>query len=178
MNKRICHKVYVKVLIWLGLAIDIHSKGKWPSNELSNFYPHRFKIDCMWCGSMEGFLQALKYPLIAEQREICALTGKDAKMRTTDNWKESQILYWNAKSIKRDGDQFQGLVRRAYRAMLEQCLDFCEALKATSSKKLFHSIGNPVIQDTILTEKEFCQILDELRAELINASVCDNVKQK
>lgn len=32
MAKRILHKAYVRVLTWLGLAIDIHSKGKYPES--------------------------------------------------------------------------------------------------------------------------------------------------
>lgn len=167
MTQRILYKAKVKILIWLGLALDIHSKGKWPSNVLSNFYPHRFKIDGVWCASMEGFLQSLKTPSIAEQKEICGLSGKDAKLRSTDDWKADQILYWNGgRGIRRDSDQFQGLVRRAYRAMFEQCPEFCEALKATGNKRLFHSIGNPIQSDTILIEKELCDILTELRKEL------------
>lgn len=32
MAKRILHKAYVRVLTWLGVAIDIHSKGKYPES--------------------------------------------------------------------------------------------------------------------------------------------------
>lgn len=167
MATSILHKAEVKVLTWLGLALDIHSKGKWPSCALSNFYPHRFKIDGIWCASMEGFLQSLKSSSIAEQKEICGLSGKEAKLRSTDDWKSDQTLYWNGgRGVKRDSDQFQALVRKAYRAMFEQCPEFCKALKATGNKKLFHSIGNPIRNDTILTEKELCDILTELRNEL------------
>lgn len=161
------HKIKVKILCLLGLAIDIHSRGKWPSNALSNFYSHQFNIDGMRCSSMEGFLQSLKTSSIAEQKKICDLSGKDAKMRSTDNWKSDQTLYWNGRrGIKRDSEHFQWLLRRAYRAMFEQCPDFYEALKATGNKRLFHSIGNQIQSDTILTEKEFCDILTELRLEI------------
>lgn len=170
----ILHQIKVKILCLLGLALDIHSKGKWPSNALSNFYPHRFKFDSVWCASMEGFLQSLKTPSIAEQKEICGLSGKDAKMRSTDNWKADQTLYWNgSRGIKRDSDQFQALVRKAYRAMFEQCPEFYEALKATGNKRLYHSIGNPIQSDTILTEKELCDILTELRLEIQLANIFD-----
>lgn len=98
------------------------------------------------------------------QKEICALSGKDAKMRSTDEWKAEQTLYWNGlRSFKRDSDRFQALVRKAYRAMFEQCPKFYEALKASGNKRLYHSIGNPNPKDTILTEKELCDILTELR---------------
>lgn len=179
MATRILHKAIVKVLTWLGLALDIHSKGKWPSNALSNFYPHRFKLDGVWCASMEGFLQSLKTPSIAEQTEICGLNGKDAKMRSSDNWKANQTLYWNdSRGIKRDSDQFQALVRKAYRAMFGQCSEFYEALKATGNKKLYHSIGNPLQSDTILTEKELCDILTELRLEIQITNLFDKTEKK
>ena len=115
---------------------------------------------------MEGFLQSLKTSSMDVQKETCALSGKEAKMRSTENWKSDQTLYWiGHNSIKRDSDQFQKLLRKAYRAMHEQCPEFYEALKATKNKRLFHSIGNPNRKDTILTEKEFCDILTELRQE-------------
>lgn len=161
------HQIKIKILCLLGLALDIHSKGQWPSNALSNFYPHKFKVDGIECASMEGFLQSLKTSSMAGQKEICGLTGKEAKLRSTDSWKTDQTLYWNdSQGIKRDSMQFQALVRRAYRAMFEQCPEFKDALQATGNKKLYHSIGNPVQKDTILTEKELCDILSELRQEI------------
>lgn len=173
------HQIKVKILCLLGLAIDIHSKGKWPSNALSNFYPHRFNFDGVWCGSMEGFLQSLKTPSMSDREEICALSGKDAKLRSTDEWKANQTLYWGEhSSIPRDSDQFQGLVREAYRAMLQQCPEFYEALKATKNKRLFHSIGNPIPSDTILTEKELRDILTELRLEIQIANIFDKAEKK
>lgn len=173
------HQIKVKFLCLLGLAIDIHSKGKWPSKALSNLYPHRFKIDGVWCASMEGFLQSLKTTSMTEQKEICRLTGKEAKMFSTDNWKTDQTLYWNGgRGIKRDSAQFQALVRKAYRAMFEQCPEFYEALKATGNKQLFHSIGNPLQNDIILTEKELCDILTELRLEIQIAKIFDKADCK
>lgn len=173
------HQLKVKILCLLGLAIDIHSKGKWPSNALSNFYPHRFKVDGVWCAGMEGFLQSLKTPSIAEQKEICGLSGKEAKMRSTNSWKAEQTLYWNGgRGIRRDSDQFQGLIRKAYRAMFEQCPEFYEALKATENKQLFHSIGNPIQNDTILTENELCDILTELRLEIQITNRFDKTEKK
>ena len=173
------HQIIVKILCLLGMAIDIHSKGKWPSNTLSNFYPHRFKFDGVWCGSMEGFLQSLKTPSVSVQRDICALSGKDAKLRSSDEWKTNQTLYWNGhKSIKRDSAQYQELIRKAYRVMCDQCPEFHRALKATKNKRLFHSIGNPNPKDTILTEKELCDILTELRVQIQLESLLDMVNTK
>lgn len=162
------HQIRIKILCLLGMAIDIHSKGKWPSNSLSNFYPHEFIFEGIKCGSMEGFLQSLKTDSTDCQQLVCSLTGKDAKLRSTDTWKKEQNVFWKGHRINRHGNQFQLLIRRAYREMLKQNPDFKEALCATGTKRLFHSIGNPNPMDTILTEKELCDILMELRHEIHN----------
>lgn len=41
-------------------TLDIHSKGLYPSNVLSNLCDNGFCFDGIVCGSMEGFLQSLK----------------------------------------------------------------------------------------------------------------------
>lgn len=162
------HHIKLKILAIFGLAIDIHSKGKWPRNALSNFYPHEFTFEGIRCGSMEGFLQSLKTDSIERQQLVCSLSGKEAKLRSTDTWRKEQNVFWNGHRINRHGNQFQFLIRRAYREMLKQCPDFRDALRATGTKRLYHSIGNPNSMDTILTEKELCDILTELRREIQN----------
>lgn len=60
-------------------VIDIYSKGEYPSNVLSNFYKNSFIIDCITCASMEGFLQSLKVKSPDRQKQICLLSGIEAK---------------------------------------------------------------------------------------------------
>lgn len=172
MATRILHKAKVKILTWLELAIDIHSKGKWPSYALSNFYHNSFVLDGVSCRSMEGFLQGLKCSDTNEQIRICKMRGKRAKQfgqKVKGNPLydiETNGVYWKGKQINRHSEDFQKLVRRAYAAMFDQCPKFREALKATGTKRLFHTIGNPDPHQTILTEKELCDILTELRNEI------------
>lgn len=165
--KKLVHKFKIKILCLLGVALDIHSKGKWPANVLSNFYPNTFEFDGVQCGSMEGFLQSLKTINKERQVLVCSLSKKEAKLRSTDAWKKEQNVYWNGRIYNRHGFKFQFLIRRAYRAMLQQSPKFKEALIATGNKRLYHSIGNSNAHDTILTEKELCKILTELRSELM-----------
>ncbi|MCM1076712.1 MAG: hypothetical protein NC411_05065 [Bacteroides sp.] len=146
--------------------MDIHSKGRWPSYALSNFYSHQFEFDGVKCGSMEGFLQSLKAKDKERQIMVCAMSKKEAKQQSTDTWKIEQNVYWDGKTFNRHGYQFQSLIRRSYRTMLKQCPKFKDALAETKDKILYHSIGNPNAHDTILTEKELCTILTELRSEL------------
>lgn len=161
--KRPFHKLKVKVMCLLGLAIDIHSKGRWPSCALSNFYPHQFEFEGVQCGSMEGFLQSLKSTDPERQIEICRLSRKEAKQSGNGGWKLSQDLYWDGKVYNRHGYEFLGLIKRAYEALYGQSPLFRDALKATGNKRLYHSIGNPNPHDTILTELEFCTILTAIR---------------
>lgn len=165
MNKHL-HTLWVRLICILGLAIDIRSRNGWQAYALSNFYPHAFEFDGIHCGSMEGFLQSLKTNDIKRQSLVCSLSKKEAKQRSTDTWKKEQNIYWKGRTFNRHGNQFQFLIRRAYRAMLKQCPKFREALIATRNKKLYHTIGKNNPLETILTEIEFCAILTELRKEL------------
>lgn len=81
MATRILHKAKVKVLTWLGLAIDISSKDIGPEAILSNFTENHFVYDGVECGGMEGFLQSLKYEDEAKQIRVCALFGVKAKRK-------------------------------------------------------------------------------------------------
>lgn len=166
MIQSLLHKLKVYILCCFGLAIDIHSSGKWPSYALSNFYPHEFEFEGIKCGSMEGFLQAIKTQDTNRQEMVCSLSRKDAKLRSTDTWKKEQNIYWKCKTYNRHGYRFQFLLRRAYREMIKQCPKFREALIATGTKRLYHTIGKTDAHNTILTEREFCTILTELRSEI------------
>ena len=75
-------------------VIDIGPDAVYPASELSNFAAHRFEIDGVQCGSMEGFLQSLKFPDETVQREVCALIGKRAKFKGQKRkWWREQKLY-------------------------------------------------------------------------------------
>lgn len=166
------HKIYVKTLVLLGRAIDIRSRNEWPGYALSNFYHNHFVLDGVQCTSMEGFLQSLKCSDSNEQLKICKMRGKRAKLfghRVKGNRRydiETRGVFWQGINYNRHSEDFQNLLRRAYRAMFEQCPKFRAALAATGSKRLFHTLGNSNPHRTILTEKELCTILTELRNAL------------
>lgn len=156
-------KIRIRWQGWRGKAIDIWSKNPYPANVLSNLCGNSFCYDGVECGSMEGFLQSLKYKDIVEQRHICRLSGKEAKWMTTASWKEDQTVWWKGQTIDRQSKMFLRLVRAAYKAMFEQNESFRTALMTTRGKALYHSQGEQDSHKTILTEKEFCGILTELR---------------
>lgn len=172
MTQRIFHRIYVRVLSWLGLAVNIHSKGKWPSYALSNFYHNSFVFDGISCRSMEGFIQSLKCVDRNEQLRVskCEGNGQSSSGKKSKailiNDIEVKGVCWKGVFINRHSEEYQSFIRKVYRAMFDLCPKFREALKATGTKHLFHTIGNPDSHKTILTEKELCDILTELRNKL------------
>lgn len=153
------------MLVRLGKAVDIWSTGKYPADVLSNLAGNSFCFDGVPCGSMEGFLQSLKYKDKDEQRRICSLSGREAKGMSMADWQTSQIVWWQGVAVGRQTDEFHILVNRAYKALFEQNMRFRDALTASSGKRLYHSHGVQDPHKTILTEKEFIQILTKLREE-------------
>ena len=144
--------------------MDIGSGNKYPSNALSNFSPHPFVLDGVECSSMEGFLQSLKFESVEMQKHVCALVGISAKRKGRNKkWFKKQELYWQGKTYKRDSVEYQMLLNRAYSAMYKCSSSFRNALKASGSSNLTHSIGKTDSSKTVLTIKEFCSRLKTLR---------------
>ena len=154
---------YIKWLIWRGKAVDIWSKSVFPANVLSNLCSNGFRFEGRICGSMEGFLQSLKYKDIDKQRQICSMKGKNAKKMTINGWQTDQIVWWKGNSIDRQSPEYLIFIRKAYQSMFEQNERFRTALMATRGMKLYHSKGEKNPFKTILTEKELCNILTDIR---------------
>ena len=94
-------------------AIDIKARGVYPANALSNFAPTSFSLDGVKINSMEGFLQSLKAKDTARQKEICLMSGFDAKT-ASHALKQSHddILYfWNNKSFTAHSEDFEELIK-------------------------------------------------------------------
>ena len=146
--------------------MDIGSGSGYPSATLSNFAPHPFVIDGIECGSMEGFLQSLKFSNPDMQREVCRLVGRAAKFKgKKKKWWRTQTLYWQGIEIPRDSEEYQKLLDRAFSA-LAQNNGFRAALLATGNSVLTHSIGKTKITETVLTRQEFCSRLMKIREQI------------
>lgn len=151
-----------------GDIMDIGSGKGYPAASLSNFSPHPFTLDGVECNSMEGFLQSLKFDNQAIEEEVCKLVGKAAKFRgkkRNKTWKSKQTLWWRGTAYKRDSDEYQRLLDRAFLALSEND-KFAKALLATGDANLTHSIGKRKKQDTVLTSAEFCSRLLMIRKAL------------
>ena len=133
--------------------------GRTPSRETQE----GFCFDGMVCGSMEGFLQSLKQKDKDKQRQICQMKGKNAKKMTSTGWQTDQIVWWKGNPIDRQSQDFYNLISAAYLSMFEQNERFRTALMSTRGMVLYHSRGERNPYKTILTEREFCQVLTDLR---------------
>ena len=147
--------------------IDIYSKGEYPANVLSNFYPRdNFVYDGIKIASAESFLQSLKFKNPKKQIKICALDAKTAKKKGSKKflWKITGNVYWKGKKWKRLEDSYMFLIYNFYIQMHIQDDTFAIALNKTGTKTLIHSIGKHDKRKTILTEEEFIDTLEQLRA--------------
>ena len=144
-------------------TLDIRSNGLYPSNVLSNLCNNAFVFEGVECGSMEGFLQSLKYKNEERQRQICAMKGGQARKHSTSDWKKDQIVWWKGQSIDRQSYEYREFLERAYEAMFEQSEQFRKALLKTRGMTLTHTSGNGDPMETILTFWEFEDLLLHLR---------------
>lgn len=121
--------------------MDIWSKSPYPADVLSNLYNNAFTFEGVECGSMEGFLQSLKYQDPAEQSRICAMSGKEAKHMTRSDWQKSQTVWWRSRAVHRQDSEFRYLVRYAYDAMFSQNKYFRDALMSTKENYFFTAMA-------------------------------------
>lgn len=148
--------------------MNIGSGNGYPATALSNFSPHEFIFDGVYCSSMEGVLQAFKFDKIHIQEYVCTLVGLAAKKRGQSRnkaWKTKQVLWWKGKEYPRQGDEYKELLTRAYDALFQN-KSFQKALKSTNNAILKHSIGKSNPRETVLTETEFIYHLNRLRNKL------------
>lgn len=149
-----------------GKAVDISSDGSYPGDVLSNFTPYTFTFRGRDFCTMESLLQGMKFEGIKKQDRVFGLIGKAAKRKgKKSKWYLRQTLYWQGEPMKRDSSEYWELVIEAFRS-LSLNKDFRKALLATGDRTLYHTMGKADPTRTILTEKEFCDILTSIREEI------------
>jgi len=165
--KKLLRKIYVKWLCWRGKAVDISSESGCPAAEkLSNFTPYTFTFRGREFCSIESLLQGLKFEDTEKQDKIFKFVGKNAKRKGKKRkWYLDQTLYWQGIPMKRDSAEYIALVKEAFDALSDN-KDFQKTLLSTGNKTLYHTMGKSDPTRTILTEKEFCDILTEIRTRL------------
>ena len=145
--------------------MDIGSNNKGVAGRLSNFTPRKFIFDGIECNSMEGLLQSFKFENEEIQKEVCKLTGFAAKRRGRKRnkaWQTKQTLWWKGIEYPRKSKEYQQLLISAYKAYGEN-EKVRNDLISTNNAVFKHSIGNNKASETVLTTREFCRLLTDLR---------------
>lgn len=147
------------------MFINIYSKGHYPANALSNFYPHTFNFDSFEnIPCMEAFLQSLKFEDIGEQQRVLYMNAKNAKtIGSAHSW--NKYLYWKGREIDRFSKEYYFLIESAFRS-LSMNPNFRQALIDSGKNILLHTIGKTLRKNTVLTWWELTGILHRLRKDV------------
>ena len=109
---------------------------------------------------------SLKFSNVDMQRHICTLVGFAAKKAGKGkNWQRTQTLWWNGEAIKRDSQEYQDLLDRAYVALFRN-KKARACLLSTGDANLTYSIGHTKANETVLTRNEYCSRLMNIRSIL------------
>jgi predicted NAD-dependent protein-ADP-ribosyltransferase YbiA (DUF1768 family) len=129
---------------------------------MSNLSHHPFVLDGVWCGSVEGFIQGIKFaPDDPRRGATLKLQGVPAwKMRTQA---QGGFIWWNGEQIAYRSQKHSELIRRAIEAKFAQNLDAFEALLATRGLTIIHETGHLESPTTTLTAVAYCAILTTIR---------------
>ncbi len=129
---------------------------------MSNLSHHPFVLDGVWCGSVEGFIQGVKFaPNDPRRNETLRLQGIPAwKMRVHA---KGEFVWWNGEQIPYRSAKHTELIRRAIEAKFAQNPDALEALNATRGLTIIHETGQPESPTTTLPAVTYCAILTTIR---------------
>ena len=123
---------------------------------LSNFTKREFIFRGVPCNSIEGILQALKCSDWDTQKQLCLLSGKEAKKAGEIYlWQDEENLYWEGEIFPRHSRKYQELITEIFDAAYRGDTTFMDDLLEVEDILLAHSIGNPDARQTVLTEVEF-----------------------
>lgn len=138
-----------------------------PSGGLSNLYPRSFTFRGIDCGSVEGVLRGMQFPSKTIQREIASLYGHNARRAgNPESWQENGTFYWNDEHFNRFSDYYQDFLDELYVCAFTQNKEAKNFLLSTKDAKLIHTVGRTNRNETILTVKEFCGRLTDIREAL------------
>lgn len=148
--------------------IDISSRSTGLAKSLSNFTERPFVYRGLQCGSMEGFLQSLKFLDFARAEDVARRIGYSAYKigQTANSWQLNQTLFWQGQEIDRDSGLYQTIIRDAFCNQFHQNPLFQRDLRLSLGSDLDHSIGHDDITRTVLTKSEYLGHLEYLRGLL------------
>lgn len=155
----------------LNNVINIRYGQSGPAGGLSNLYPRPFVFRGINCGSVEGVLRGMQFQSQQVQHQIAKLYGHKARRAGTleTSWHDTGLFYWNGKSFNRFSDEYQDFLDELYVSAFTQNNEAKNFLLSTKDAKLIHTVGHTNPNETILTVKEFCGRLTEIR-KILKAS--------
>lgn len=147
------------------MTVNVNSRSDdWRAQQLSNFAEGLFEIDGVWFYSVEGFIQALKFPEDHPNKAYGGvLTGSDAKKLGESA--EKKYIWWKGQRFDYGSEAHHYLIARAIAAKFYQNTEKMSALLATGDEVITHDLGEPEEADTSLPAELFCKILMEIRKE-------------
>ena len=149
---------------WINVGYKL--KGSF-SKVLSNLFPYEFVFEGKHLSSIETFFQGIKIKDKEVQEYIFKYSGLDSnniKVASDFNWKETGIIYWQGKAIKRDSEEYIDLIDELYISAIQNPL-YRNVLKNVN-KPIIHSIGEVDKKETVFTRYEFEFMLNCLVAFL------------
>lgn len=138
----------------------------WRACALANFPIFPFTLDGVTLASTEGFVQGIKFPP-GDLRRPRAFRSFAWGAKEIGDQADRKHVWWNGRSELYGSSEHHNLIARAIRAKFAQNRGAQAALQATRGLVLVHRIG--VEQPTTsLPASVFCDILHELRSELLS----------
>ena len=122
----------------------------------SNLFPYKFKFKGKKLASIENFFQGIKFKDKKIQNYIFTYYGTNAvhiKVASNYNWKETGIIYWQGKAIKRDSMEYNLLIDELYISAAQNPI--YRAALCNCDKPIIHSIGENDKKETTFTRYEF-----------------------
>lgn len=150
---------------WINVGYSL--RGMFPKL-LSNLFPYDFEFNGIKMHSIEGFFQGIKFRDIEMQRGLLKYSGKEAlvlQMASDYNWKETGVIYWDGKAVKRDSSEYDDLLIELYVSAIQNKF-YRNALK-NCKLPIIHAIGEIDKSETVFTRYEFEYMLNALHEYLI-----------
>ena len=154
---------------WVNVGYSL--RGMYPKL-LSNLFPYKFKFKGCTLNSIECFFQGIKFKNKKLQKQLFKYSGKEALVlqeATTYNWKETGIVYWRGKEIKRDSKEYDDIIDELYISAIQN--DFYRNAIKNCKLPIVHMIGEISKNETVFTRYEFEYMLNCLHAFLIETDI-------
>lgn len=154
---------------WVNVGYSL--RGMYPKL-LSNLFPYKFKFKGCTLNSIECFFQGIKFKNKKLQKQLFKYSGKEALVlqeATSYNWKETGIVYWRGKEIKRDSKEYDDIIDELYISAIQN--DFYRNAIKNCKLPIVHLVGEKFKNETVFTRYEFEYMLNCLHAFLIETDI-------